>query len=79
MAKSYRIDAKSKILKANGDDQIPYGDSVISSDHLERCSKKGEASIIAKMGISDKRSEKAKQEKKVETVKPAKKTVKKSK
>ena len=62
MTKSYRVDAKSKILKADGGDQIPHGDSVISADHLEKCSKtsKGEASIIAKMGISDKRAEKAK-------------------
>jgi len=62
MTKSYRVDAKSKILKADGGDQIPHGDSVISADHLEKCSKtsKGEASIISKMGISDKRAEKAK-------------------
>ena len=61
MAESYRIDAKSKTLKTDGGDQIPYGDSVISADHLEKCSKtsKGEASIIAKLGISDKRAEKA--------------------
>ena len=60
MAKSYRVDAKSKTLKANGGDQIPRGDSVISADHLEKCSKKNsksEASIIAKLGISDKRAE----------------------
>jgi hypothetical protein len=63
MTKSYRIDAKSKTLKeTKAGDQIPYGDSVVSSDHLEKCSKtsKGEASMIAKMGISDKRAEKAK-------------------
>jgi hypothetical protein len=64
MAKSYRIDAKTKSLKAAKDsDQIPHGDSVISSEHLEKCSKKNsksEASIIAKMGVSDKRIEKAK-------------------
>ena len=63
MAKSYRIDAKSKILKVNGGDQIAYGDSVISADHLETLSSKNgksEASIIAKLGISDKRAEKAK-------------------
>ena len=63
MAKSYRVDAKSKTLKANGDDQIPYGDSVISADHLEKCTKKNsksEASIITKMGISDKRAAKEK-------------------
>jgi len=64
MTKSYRIDAKSKTLKeTKAGDQIPYGDSVVSSDHLEKCSKKNsksEASMIAKMGISDKRAEKAK-------------------
>ena len=64
MAESYRIDAKSKALKeTKAGDQIPYGDSVVSSDHLEKCSKKNsksEASIIAKMGVSDKRAEKAK-------------------
>ena len=63
MAESYRIDVKSKSMKANGDDQIPYGDSVISADHLEKLSSKNsksEASIIAKLGISDKRAEKAK-------------------
>ena len=64
MAKSYRIDAKSKTLKeTTAADQIPYGDSVVSSDHMEKCSKKNsksEASIIAKMGVSDKRTEKAK-------------------
>ena len=59
MAKSYRIDAKSKTLKANGGDQIQYGDSIISSDHLEKITKKNsksEASIIAKMCISDERT-----------------------
>ena len=64
MAKSYRIDAKSKTLtETKAADQIPHGDSVVSSDHLEKCSKKNsksEASIIAKMGISDKRAAKAK-------------------
>ena len=64
MAESYRIDAKSKALKENKTaNQIPHGDSVISADHLEKCSKKNsksEASIIAKLGISDKRAEKAK-------------------
>ena len=62
MTKSYRVDAKSKILKADGGDQIPHGDSVISADHLEKCSKtsKGEASIITKLGISDKRAAKEK-------------------
>ena len=63
MAKSYLIDAKSKTLKTDDGDQIPHGDSVISSDHLEKCTKKNsksEASIITKMGISDKRTEKAK-------------------
>jgi len=63
MAESYRIDAKSKALKeTKAGDQIPYGDSVISADHLEKCSKtsKGEASIISKMGISDKRAAKEK-------------------
>jgi hypothetical protein len=64
MTKSYRIDAKSKTLKeTKAGDQIPYGDSVVSSDHLEKCTKKNsksEASIITKMGISDKRAEKAK-------------------
>ena len=64
MAESYRIDAKSKTLKeTNAADQIQYGDSVISADHLETLSSKNsksEASIIAKLGISDKRAEKAK-------------------
>lgn len=64
MAKSYRIDAKTKSLKDSKEfDQIPHGDSIISSEHLEKCSKKNsksEASIIAKMGVSDKRTEKAK-------------------
>lgn len=63
MAKSYRIDAKSKALKVNSGDQIPHGDSVVSSEHLEKCSKKNsksEASIISKMGISDKRAAKEK-------------------
>jgi hypothetical protein len=64
MAESYRIDAKSKTLKENkAGDQIPYGDSVISADHLEKCTKKNsksEASIITKLGISDKRAAKAK-------------------
>ena len=64
MTKSYRIDAKSKTLKeTKAGDQIPYGDSVISADHLEKCTKKNsksEASIITKLGISDKRAAKAK-------------------
>ena len=61
MAEPYRIDAKSKTLKeTEAADQIPHGDSVISADHLEKCTKKNsksEASIIAKLGISDKRAE----------------------
>jgi hypothetical protein len=61
MAKSYRIDAKTKSLKDSKEfDQIPHGDSLVSAEHLAKCSAKGEASIIAKMGVSDKRTEKAK-------------------
>ena len=64
MTKSYRIDAKSKTLKeTKAGDQIPYGDSVVSSEHLEKCTKKNsksEASIITKLGISDKRAAKEK-------------------
>jgi hypothetical protein len=59
MAKSYRIDKKAqKLVAAKDFDQIPHGDSLVSAEHLAKCSPKGEASMIAKLGLSDARGKK---------------------
>ena len=60
---SYSIDAKTKKLKkSKGFEQIPYGDSLISVEHLTKIAakskEKNESSLISALGLSDVREKK---------------------
>lgn len=60
---SYSIDAKTKELKkSKGFEQIPYGNSLVSAEHLAKIaaksSKKSESSLISALGLSDTREKK---------------------